>query len=237
MKRLKIVANSYLPDGINLDIHEQSLIIENARTILLEIGDCSYVIDENGYIKDQILNVNTNQESKYGLNFREVFTEEEVTEVSEKILSKTIDKIKDEIGNKFYSEMNSFLLEHYDNVSSDIHKKLIKEISDEFIKDPENYKFLSLRRKMFDENKDTLTSILTDEFIKDRMEDVFWQRFNNDNIFKFKWVDGIVKLITENYNEIIKDDNINCKLLNEIKNLKEKNIYLQNRINELDFIL
>lgn len=170
-------------------------------------------------------------------NLKEIFTEQEVIEVSEKILSKTIDRIKNEIEGKFYNEMKDFLYQHYDNISDDVHKKLIQEISDEFISDPNNYKFVSLRRKMFDENKDLMIDILTDEFIKNKMEDVFWQRFNNDNFFKFKWVEGIVKLISENYNEIIKDESINSALLKEIKNLKEKNIYLQNKINEYDMIL
>jgi len=71
-----------------------------------------------------------------------IFTEEQVVEVSGKILKATIEKTKDELGNAFYSEMQNYLYEIYDNISNDIREKLIKEITEEFITDPVNYKFL-----------------------------------------------------------------------------------------------
>lgn len=88
MNKIKIKAKSISSDGWIIDKIEQNLTLvdteipirsnldtktfENKITrILLEIGECSYIIDENGYIKDQILNVNTGQEAKYGLNFKQ----------------------------------------------------------------------------------------------------------------------------------------------------------------------
>lgn len=94
-----------------------------------------------------------------------VFTEENVNEVSEKILKSSIEKIKEEFSNNFYHELDAFVYEHYSNAKDKIEKELIKEITEEFIKEPMNYKYAKLREKLFLENKELLVKTLTDEAI------------------------------------------------------------------------
>jgi len=78
MKELKVKIEVVSSDGCTLEKKEQTVIINAYQPesikkdrIFLEVGECLYIMDENGYIKDQILNVNTGQESKYGLNFKQ----------------------------------------------------------------------------------------------------------------------------------------------------------------------
>ena len=74
MKELKVKIEVIASDGVILEKKEQTVNINNYAPdsikkdrIFLEVGECLYVIDSDGYIKDQVLNVNTGQEPKYGL--------------------------------------------------------------------------------------------------------------------------------------------------------------------------
>jgi len=159
-----------------------------------------------------------------------VFTEEQVNEVSEKILKSSIEKINNDLNSRFYDEMKSFLYEHYQNVSDSIHKELIKEITEEFIKDPLLYKFAGLRQKLFNENKDLLIKTLTDEAIEKNVEDVIWQHTNQNYQFDWKWKNAIIRIILENWNKLKDDERINNGLLREIEQLKHR----LNNIKEVD---
>ena len=160
----------------------------------------------------------------------EIFTAEQVDEVSNKILKSTIEKIKSELSDKFYNEMNSFIYEHYDNASSAIHENLIKKITDEFIADPKNYKFLQLRQKLFNENKELLTSIITDEAIEKSVENVIWQHIDKSYYFNWKWTDAIVRIIGENWHKFKDDERINNDLLHQIEQLKSQINNLQEKL-------
>ena len=116
-----------------------------------------------------------------------VFTEQQVEEVSEKILKSTIKKVKSELTNNFYNEMNDFIYQHYNNASDKIHERLIEEITDEFIAEPKDYKFLKLRQKLFNENKEVLTTILISELLIDFYKSLdFWSGENKQNLAEFK---------------------------------------------------
>ena len=163
----------------------------------------------------------------------EVFSEKQVDEVSDKILKSTIEKIKSELSDKFYNEMNSFIYEHYSNASDEIHEKLIKEITDEFISDPKNYKFLKLRQKLFNENKELLTAIITDEAIEKSVENVIWQHTDKSYHFNWKWTDAIVRIIGENWHKFKDDERVNNGLLRQIEQLKSQISSLQEQLNDV----
>ena len=163
----------------------------------------------------------------------ELFTEKQVDEVSNKILKSTIEKIKSELSDKFYNEMNSFIYEHYSNASDEIHEKLIKEITDEFISDPKNYKFLKLRQKLFNENKELLTAIITDEAIEKSVENVIWQHTDKSYHFNWKWTDAIVRIIGENWHKFKDDERVNNGLLRQIEQLKSQISSLQEQLNDV----
>lgn len=162
-----------------------------------------------------------------------VFTEKQVDEVSEKILKSTIEKIKSELSDKFYNEMNSFIYEHYSNASDEIHEKLIKEITDEFISEPKNYKFLKLRQKLFNENKELLVTVITDEAIEKSVENVIWQHTDKNYHFNWKWTDAIVRIIGENWHKFKDDERVNNGLLRQIENLKLQISNLQEQLNDV----
>ena len=161
----------------------------------------------------------------------EVFTGKQVDEVSDKILKSTIEKIKSELSDKFYNEMSSFIYEHYSNASDTIHENLIKEITEEFVTEPKNYKFLKLRQKLFNENKDLLIGILTDEAIEKTIETVIWQHTDKSYYFNWKWTDAIVRIIGENWHKFKDDERVNNGLLRQIDQLKQQISHLQGKLN------
>ena len=161
-----------------------------------------------------------------------LFTEVQVEEVSEKILKSTIEKIKAELSDKFYNEMNSFIYEHYKNASDEIHEKLIKEITDEFISDPRGSVFSTLRQKLFNENKELLISVLTDEAIEKSVESVIWQHIDKNYYFNWKWEDAILRVIGENWHKFKDDERVNNGLLRQIENLKSQVNNLQAKLDD-----
>ena len=167
----------------------------------------------------------------------EVFTEKQVDEVSDKILKSTIEKIKSELSDKYYNEMSSFIHEHYRNASDTIHENLIKEITDEFVNDPKNYKFLKLRQKLFNENKEQLTKILTDEAIYKTLENVIWQYTNKEYHFSWKWTEALVRIIGENWHKFKDDERVNNGLLRQIEQLKSQISHLQEKLNDIQNVV
>lgn len=161
-----------------------------------------------------------------------IFTEQDINEVSQKILVKSIAKIKEEIGTNFYHELDSWIYEHYDNAKDKIEKELIAEIVEGFVEDPMLSKYAKLRQKLFSENKELLTKTLTDEVIQKSVEAVIWGHTNIEYQFNWKWKDAVVTIILENLDKFKDDERINDGLIRQINILKSQIVKLQKHIDE-----
>lgn len=166
-----------------------------------------------------------------------VFTEEQVAEVSDKILKATLGKLTDELNHKFYNEMGNFIYEHYSNASDEIHRQLIKEITEEFVKEPKNYKFAELRKKLFNENKELLVKTLTNEAIEKSVEDVIQNYTHRDYHFHWQWKEAIVRIVLSNWNTLKEDDRIKNSFGSEIDNLKGQIQRLQEQLQAVQTIV
>lgn len=163
-----------------------------------------------------------------------LFNEEQVEKVSSKILKSTIEKITGEISDNFYNEMSSFLFEHYDNASMEIRNKMINELCEKFIKDPKDYKYKELREKLFLENKDELTKVLTYDAIEKSVNNIIWGNLHVGQSFAWKWEECISDFVVKNISKILENVNIENKLLRKLSSLENQNASLRNRINSLD---
>lgn len=170
-------------------------------------------------------------------SLNKVFTEEQVNEVSTKILKSSITKITDELQGKFSQELESWIYEHYLNSKSQIEGNLITEIVDEFIKNPMQYKFAKLRQKLFLENKDFLTKTLTDEAIMLSVENVIENYTHRNYQFDWKWKDAIIRIIGENWHKFKDDERVNNGLLHQIENLKSQVNNLQQKLNDVENVI
>lgn len=166
-----------------------------------------------------------------------VFTEEQVNDASTKILKASITKITDELQGKFSDEMESWIYEHYLNSKSKIESELIRDITEDFIQNPMQYKFAKLREKLFLENKDLLTKTLTDEAIMLSVENVIENYTHRNYQFEWRWKDAIVKIIGENWHKFKDDERVNNGLLRQIENLKSQVNSLQQKLNDVENVI
>lgn len=163
-----------------------------------------------------------------------LFTKEEVEKVSDRILSLTLDKFKDNMSNEFYNQMQSFLYEHYANAENDIQKNLISKISDEFIKNPKDYKFQKLRERLFDENKELLIDLLTEDSLRKYIENIIWDNIQDNHLFNWKWTEKIVKILSENSDKFENNKSLISEFLKQIEQLNAQISYLKSLVNELE---
>jgi hypothetical protein len=152
-------------------------------------------------------------------------------EIAEKILTKTKEKIKEQIADELYTEISGYFYEHYLNNKDKIKGELLKEISDEYVDNPENYQFRELRKKIFEENKDIIVGSLTNHAILHNMEIILKSYTSEGYTFHWMWKDGIVTLIRDNWDLFKDDERIVSGLGRVIENLKYKNQQLQERLN------
>jgi len=166
-----------------------------------------------------------------------IFTDQSVNDVSEKILKLTIEKIKDSLSNEFYNQMSGFIYEHYENARDSIERGLIDEITDNFIDNPLNYKYTKLRKKIFDENRDVIIPLLTREAIESSVENIIWDRLSDNYHFSWRWRESVVKMIVENIDTILSNEKIGEQgLLREIGNMKRRIAYLENELSNREML-
>lgn len=170
-------------------------------------------------------------------SLNKVFTEEQVNDASTKILKASITKITDELQGKFSQEMESWIYEHYLNSKSKIESELIKDITEEFIKNPMQYKFAKLREKLFLDNKELLTKTLTDEAIMLSVENVIENYTYRNYQFDWRWKDAIVQIIGNNWHKFKDDERVNNGLLRQIENLKSQVNSLQQKLNDVENVI
>lgn len=155
-------------------------------------------------------------------SLNKIFTEEDVNGVATKVLKSSITKITEELQDKFSQTMESWIYEHYLNSKSKIEKDLIKEITEDFIQNPMQYKFANLREKLFLDNKEFLTKTLTDEAIILSVENVIENYTHRNYQFSWRWMDAIVKIIGDNWHKFKDDERVNNGLLRQIKRLEDR---------------
>lgn len=164
-------------------------------------------------------------------NLNKLFTEKDIEEVSERILSSTKEKILEQISNAFYKENSNFLYEHYNNFKNSLKNDLIKEITEEFINDPTNYQFRELRDKLFLENENQILKSLTDQAIYNSLETIILKYSHKNEIFSWGWNQGITKFILNNWDNFKNNSNIKDGFGREIERLNDIIKNLQEKLN------
>lgn len=159
-----------------------------------------------------------------------IYTETQAVDLAEKVLTVTKEKIKEQIANEFYKETEGWLYEMYVNNKDKIFNELVSEITEQYVKEPHLYKFINLRAKMWEENKDELSKTLTLEAITHDMENILLQYTHRDYHFNWQWKDGIVRIILANWDKFKDDERVLQGFGREIENLKSQISSLQTRL-------
>ena len=164
---------------------------------------------------------------------KDLFTEAQVTELANKLYEKRYEKMIGDFDTHFYDDIQDFLYEHYENATDKIKRNLLHNLCKEFIQDPENNKYSNLRQKLFQENKEMLTNILTDDAIKTSVDKAINHWTHKEHPFHWKYKEGIVNFIVDN-KELFEDDTwINKSFLLKFNRQDDIIRQLKNEINEL----
>lgn len=163
--------------------------------------------------------------------------EKEISEVAERVLASVRDGIKDQIADAFYLELSNYLHEHYENHKERIQTELIREIQDEFIKNPTLYKYRGLRSKLYEENKIEITNAITEDVIDEGISNTFGMC--PYRMFSYDWrrKDGIVKAILANWRKLKEDSDIRSLFVDELNKRQSKIEDLEKKILELQEVL
>lgn len=161
----------------------------------------------------------------------------EVEVVAEKVLAKICDKIKNQIGDEFYREYSNYLYEHYVNHKEKIDEKLIQEIEDRFVIDPKLYKFLGLRKRLYEENKTEIDKAVTKDVIEEGIKNILGIYTSSDFYFNWKWKDGIIRVILANWDKFRDDERIKAGFGNALEQKQAKIEELEKQIREIKLAL
>lgn len=168
---------------------------------------------------------------------KDIYNQLEIERVAQGVITSVKGKIEEEILEQTYRKIEEYLYEHYQNNKAKIEEELINSIAEEYIENPKEYKFAKLRKKMFAENKEMLTKVLTDEAIYSRVEAVIEQYTHRNYFFEWRWKDGIARFILENFEKFKDDERVNRWIGRELEMLRTKNDQLQNRLHEVAHLL
>lgn len=167
----------------------------------------------------------------------DVFVEEDVNKMVDKFAKESAEKLKDILCDKFYADVNNYLYEHYSNNKEKIENDLIRSITEEYIKDPKQYKFSSLREKMFKENKEEIVKTLSDEAIQKSVEDVIEKYTHRDYHFEWRWKDGIAKFILDNFEKFKDDKRVDDWIGRELESKENRIKWLEEKLREVSDVL
>lgn len=164
---------------------------------------------------------------------KDIYKEEDINNFVDSFAKKTTEKLKEDLLNDFYGTVHDYIYEHYNNFKDDVERELINSITEKYKKDPKDYKFSELRKKMFVENKEEITKVLTDEAIYESVEKVIEQYTHKDYRFNWRWKEGIVKIIWENWHKFKDDEKIKNGFDRIIDRQKERITFLENKLIEI----
>lgn len=162
-----------------------------------------------------------------------IITENQAEHAAKCILDKILPNLSEKLTNEFYNGVEGFLFEHYQNHKSKVHSELIKELSDEYVKDPNDYKFASVRKRIFEENKEEIFAAMQQWITQSNLEANIIGQLGEGNYFNWKWKDGIADFILNNWDMFKDDERVNSRHLQIIQNLKNEVAGLKSLIHEL----
>lgn len=162
-----------------------------------------------------------------------IFNEKDIEQTAKKFIDDVKDDFEKVVFGKIYDRLEDYIYEHYSNASDKIEGELISKLADEYVQNPKEYKYEAIRKKLFEENKETIVENLQNHAILKTVESIILDYSNTDYYFNWQWHKGITDIIMENLYTLL-ERGVENKLLEELRILKRNNELLQKRINVLE---
>jgi polyhydroxyalkanoate synthesis regulator phasin len=164
------------------------------------------------------------------------FPPKKVEELAKEII-KEATKQHDEAIQTFYNSLENSLYEHYENLEERVKYNLIREITEEFVKNPKDSRFKDLRIKLFKENQDLFIPLLTEEQVTKEVEDVLFEYTFRPHYWNNRWNEKIANFILKNINDYAENETIRRVFTDQLKNQKHEINRLKDKISELTNVL
>lgn len=165
---------------------------------------------------------------------KDIYNKEDVDKVALAVVNEVKEKAQELILDSVYNQLSGYLYEHYVNNKNKIENELICSITEEYVKNPKEYKYKDLRAKMFLENKEEIIKVLTDEAIYQSVENVIEQYTHRNYHFEWRWKDGIARFILENFDKFKDDERVNDWIGRRIKMQDDRIKYLEEQLSEIN---
>lgn len=160
---------------------------------------------------------------------------DEAKVLAEKVLTELTKKIKADIGDAFYTEMEGYLFEHYENHKEKVENHLIEQITEKYVSEPGKYKFRSLREKIFNENKEVILASITDAVAEEAVTNVMLNHTSKRYYLDWRWQEAVADFINKHPERFVGNERFDQKMLRNIQRQKEQIEYLQNKVAEYEF--
>jgi hypothetical protein len=157
-----------------------------------------------------------------------IFTEEQMGEFAKQAVAKFMPEMKKMMDNascEFENAITDNAWQMYNNHKEKIDRELIAEITERFKKEPENHRFNDLREKLFEENKESIIPVLTQDAVS-RALDIVLNRYTHQHYyFSWRWKEEILRFVLENWDKLKDDARINQGILSDKQKDKEEIAY------------
>jgi len=163
-----------------------------------------------------------------------LYNEKKVEELSEKVITSVKEKIQEDVSNSIYQELSNYLYDHYENAKNRVEKELIEQITEEFVKDKKAYKYKKLRDKIFIENRGELTRQLTEEKIFESIEKMVCGYTHKEHAFKWRWEEGIAKIIIKNIDKFKENERIQKMFAIELERKQSRINWLEEKLRNVE---
>lgn len=167
---------------------------------------------------------------------KKLYDEKQVDDLAKAIILKTKTKFFESVDAELFSSAETFLYDIYTNNKDKIERELIKEITEQFVNDPSQYKFAELRANLFKENKDVLVKQLTNDGIKNDIDNILMDYTHRKYMFHWKYKDGLVSFMLSNWDRFKDDERIKLAFGNELQRLRSLANQLREKLNKLEGI-
>jgi hypothetical protein len=146
------------------------------------------------------------------------YTEEQLKALTEAAVANFMPALKktmEDAACEFEISVRDNAWQSYQYHKDKIDNTLIEEIVGRFKGDPTSFKFNGLREKLFEENKEKLIPILTQDAVS-RALDIVLNRYTHlDHYFSWRWKDEILRYVLENWDKLKDDKRINDGILRD----------------------
>jgi hypothetical protein len=167
------------------------------------------------------------------MNDEKLLSEEAFKEINQSILKELKTSFED-AKTILFNRIDDWYLDHFDNCSEQLKRRLIREIQQAFKENPFSIEHRALLDILWQENKESLLETWLDHHIETAFNKLIHDYTHLNMPFSWKWKEFVAKYIVDNVEFFLKDSLSENQLLHEIHDLKAEKCRLERLVDLLE---